>query len=196
MHWIDILVCLVLLVAVWNGARRGLIMQVCSLVGIIVSIWAAARFGSAVGGWLHVDPAYGSIVGFGIVLVVGLIAVTVIGFVLRKIFHLAGLAMPDRLLGVVVASLKYLLVLSSIFAAFDYVNNDYVLVPQEKLDRSVCYRPMCSVARVLLPFVGRLSSEVREMADKATDEASGELLVPTDSLSDEQPIDLPSLETI
>lgn len=148
------------------------------------------------GGWLHVDPAYGYIVGFGVVLVVGLIAVTVIGYVLRKIFHLAGLAMPDRLLGVVVASLKYLLVLSSIFAAFDYINNDYALVQQEKLDRSVCYRPMCGVARVLLPFAGRLSSEVREMADKATDKDADEPIVPADSLSNEQPTDLSALETI
>ena len=56
MNSIDLIVCLVVVLAVWNGWRQGFIVQICSLAGIVAGIWLAARFGSVVGGWLRLDP--------------------------------------------------------------------------------------------------------------------------------------------
>ena len=167
MHWIDILVLVVVGVAIFCGVRRGLVMQLCSLVGIVVAVWASARYGATVGEWLRIDERYAPLVGFGVVLVGSLVVVTLVGYTLRKIFHLAGLGMTDRLLGALVASLKYLLVLSSIFAAFDYANRSYEFVEEERLDRSFCYRPMCISAQYLLPYVSRLGGEVYDLVDGA-----------------------------
>jgi len=53
---VDLIVCLVLVLAVWNGWRQGFILQVCSLAGIVAGIWLAAQFGTQVGEWLRLDP--------------------------------------------------------------------------------------------------------------------------------------------
>lgn len=176
MHWIDILVLVVVGVAIFCGVRRGLVMQLCSLVGIVAAVWASARYGATVGGWLHLDMRYAQLVGFGVVLVGSLVLVTLVGYTLRKIFHLAGLGTTDRLLGALVASLKYLLVLSSIFAAFDYANRSYAFVEESKLEQSFCYRPMCSTAQWLLPYVSRLGGEVYQFVDGAVPEEEKQAL--------------------
>ena len=46
MNTLDLIVCLVLALAVWNGWRQGFILQVCSLAGIVAGIWLAAQFGT------------------------------------------------------------------------------------------------------------------------------------------------------
>ena len=116
MNSIDLIVCLILLLAVWNGWRQGLVVQVCSLAGIVIAIWLAAHYGARVGEWLRLDESFSAAGGFVAVLVVVVLVVAVIGRLLRGVFRFAGFGLVDTLLGVVVAVLKYLLVLSALFA--------------------------------------------------------------------------------
>jgi len=46
LNTLDLIVCLVLALAVWNGWRQGFVVQICSLAGIVAGIWIAARFGA------------------------------------------------------------------------------------------------------------------------------------------------------
>ena len=57
MNILDLIICLVLALAVWNGWRRGFILQICSLAALIVALWLAARFASEVGAMLHIEEA-------------------------------------------------------------------------------------------------------------------------------------------
>ena len=128
MNSIDLIVCLILLLAVWNGWRQGLVVQVCSLAGIVIAIWLAAHYGARVGEWLRRDEAATAAGGYVAVLVRVGLGVAGSGRLLRGVFRFAGFGLVDTLLGVVVAVLKYLLVLSALFAAFDRINADYTLV--------------------------------------------------------------------
>ncbi|WP_290586831.1 CvpA family protein [Alistipes sp. CAG:268] len=64
MNSIDLIVCLILLLAVWNGWRQGLVVQVCSLAGIVIAIWLAAHYGARVGEWLRLDESFSAAGGF------------------------------------------------------------------------------------------------------------------------------------
>ena len=128
MNTLDLIVCLVLALAVWNGWRQGFVVQICSLAGIVAGIWIAARFGAQVGGWLRLDDEVAAAGGFVTALVVVILVVAIAGRVVRKVFHFAGLGVADTLLGIAVSVLKYLLVLSVLFSAFDALNEDYCLV--------------------------------------------------------------------
>ena len=75
MNTIDLIVCLMLVLAVWNGWRQGFVMQVCSLAGIIAGIWVASRYGAEVGAWLKLDETISAAGGF----VVVLLAVVLLG---------------------------------------------------------------------------------------------------------------------
>lgn len=96
MNTLDLIVCLVLALAVWNGWRQGFVVQICSLAGIVAGIWIAARFGAQVGGWLRLDDEVAAAGGFVTALVVVILVVAIAGRVVRKVFHFADWALPTR----------------------------------------------------------------------------------------------------
>lgn len=160
MFWFDILVALVLVVAVWNGVRRGLIMQLCSLVGIVVGLWLASHLGEDVGELFGVADEYEYLVGFATVMVAALILVTLVGMLLRKFFHFVGFGMLDRILGIVVAVAKYVLVLSALVAVFDHFNAEEKFLPRAKLEGSYTYGPLCELANKMLPLAEEVHEEL------------------------------------
>lgn len=156
MNGIDLVVYLVLALAVWDGWRRGVVMQLCSLAGIVAGIWFAARYGAVVGAWLRLDPAMAAAGGFVVVLLATMIAVALLGRALRKLFRFAGFGLLDILLGIAVSVVKYLLILSVLFAAFDRLNEDNALVSRQTLEESRWFRPVTDLSGRLLPFLDRI----------------------------------------
>ncbi len=153
MNTIDLIVCIVLVVAVWSGFRQGFILQVCSLAGIVAAIWLASRFGAGVGAWLHLDAEVSAPGGFVVVLVAVILAVAILGRLLRKLFRFAGFGVPDVVLGIAVSVLKYMLVLSVLFSAFDSLNRDYTLVGERTVGESKSYKPVMRLSGSVFPFL-------------------------------------------
>ncbi len=160
MNAVDLIVCLVLVLAVWNGWRQGFILQVCSLAGIVAGIWLAARFGTQVGEWLQLEPDIASAGGFVTVLIAVILVVAIAGRLVRKLFHFAGFGIADTLLGIAVSVLKYLLVLSALFSAFDTLNADYTLVSPETIEKSKSYKPVMRLSEAVFPFLEWVGEQV------------------------------------
>lgn len=152
MNAIDLIVCLVLVVAVFNGWRQGFILQICSLAGLVAGIWLASRFGAEVGAWLHLDASMAALGGFVAILVVVILVVAVAARLVRKLFHFAGFGLPDIVLGIVVSIAKSLLLLSVLFAAFDSLNRDHSLVEEPTIAKSKSYKPIIRLSESLFPF--------------------------------------------
>ena len=162
MNTIDLIVLLVLAVAVWNGWRKGFIVQACSLVAVIAGLWCAAHYGRAVGEALHLDASVRTAGGFVAVLLGAVLAVAVAARAMRGLFRFAGLGMLDLVLGIAVSVLKYLLVVSALFAAFDKFNADRSLVGESTLASSKCYKPVLRLSELIFPFVERLGDRVSQ----------------------------------
>ena len=163
---LDLIVCLVLAAALWNGWRKGFIVQTASLVALVAGLWLAWHYGPAVGAWLRLDESVRAPGGFAVVLLAAILAVAVAGRVVRKIFRFVGFGWLDTALGIVVSVLKYLLLLSALFVAFDHLNADYSLVGRRTIDASVAYRPVMRLSKSFFPFVEQVSESLQ----------SGELL--------------------
>lgn len=160
MNAVDLIVCLVLALALWNGWRQGFVLQICSLAGIVVGIWLASRFGAEVGGWLRLDEEVAAAGGFVAVLVAVVLAVAIVGRLVRKLFHFAGLGLADILLGIAVSVVKYLLLLSVLFSAFEKLNVDYSLVGPQTIEHSRSYKPIQRFSESLFPFLEWVGDQV------------------------------------
>ncbi len=165
MNVIDLIVCLVLLLALWNGWRRGFILQICSLLTLVVAVWLAARFGGEAARLLRIETDYAEAVGFVLILVAAMLLFALLARVVRKVFHFAGFGLLDTLLGVAVAMLKNLLITSLIFAAIERINVDHALIPAETISASKCYRPVRNLSRLVLPFVSWATEQVYQAAE-------------------------------
>lgn len=156
MNTIDLIVCLVLAAAVWNGCRQGFIMQLGSLAALLAGLWLAARYADAAGAWLRLDGEVRCAGGFAAVFVATLLAAGIVARLLRKIFHWVGFGLPDRLLGAAVSVVKYLLLLSVLFALFDRLNAGGSLIKAQTLETSRTYRPVMRLSKELEPFIERI----------------------------------------
>lgn len=171
---VDLIVCLILALAVWNGWRQGLIVQVCSLAGIVAGIWLAARFGAEVGAWLRLDEEVAAAGGFVTVLVAVVAGCgQVAARLLRKLFHFAGFGIADIVLGVAVSVVKYLLVLSVLVAAFDRLNADYTLADRQTIGQSRSYGPLLRLSEMLPPLLEEVSDRLPRTDAAAATEAPG-----------------------
>lgn len=162
MNIFDLLVCVVLALAVWNGWRQGCIVQLCGLAGLIVAVWLAARFGPEVGRLCGFDESVAVPAGFAIVLLAALCVAALLGRSIRKLLHFAGLGFADVVLGIAVAIVKYLVLLGVLFTAFDRLNADFRFVEPQTLERSKTYRPILRVAEWVFPFVERMQEQASE----------------------------------
>ena len=165
MNPIDLIIVLTLAVAVWIGWRRGFILQACSLAGLVVAIWIAMRCGAAVGGWLRLDPAIAAPGGFVAVFVAALVAVALGARLLRKVFRFAGFGVPDVVLGIAVAAVKFLLLLSVLFAAFDRFDADRKWVSRKTIETSWGYEPVKSFSERVFPLIEAFGERIPEWSE-------------------------------
>ena len=154
LHTIDIITLLVLLWAVINGWRRGIILQLCSLTGMVVSLDLASLYGREAGTWLRLGESWAAPGGFIIVAAATLLAAALLGRLCRKIFHFAGLGTLDILLGILISLVKWLLLLSALYSAFAALNRTTNLMEEGSLERSRSFAPICRICDRVLPFVG------------------------------------------
>lgn len=170
MNIIDIFVCAVLVWALFAGWRRGLILQCCSLLGFILSVWFALHYGPRAGSSLGIDARFAPAGGFLLLFTGALIATGLIGMLLRKVFRFAGLGFADTLLGILLSLFKYTLMLCAFTAAFDALNADCTLVSRATLDSSKCYRPLHGLSGKLSGAAQALGASSLKFFDDAADE--------------------------
>lgn len=155
-----------MVLALWNGWRQGFIVQICSLAGLALGVWLAARVGERVGLLMHLDERVAAAGGFVTVLLVVVLAVALAARLMRRLFRFAGLGVADIVLGIAVSMLKYLLVLSLLFSAFARLNANYGLVRERTLEDSWSYEPIRRLSDVLFPFAERMYDRIPSSDEK------------------------------
>ena len=55
MNIIDIILAIVLIWALINGLRKGLISQACTFVGLLLGVWLAFKFNGQLSEWIGVE---------------------------------------------------------------------------------------------------------------------------------------------
>lgn len=153
MNGIDIVVFVAMAWAVFNGWRRGMILQLCTLAGVGLGLWFAAEYGASVGHALHIGDELATAGGFLTVLVGVMIAVALLSRLLRKVFSFAGLGTLDIAAGILFSCLKMLLVLCALFAVLDALNADYTLISRPTVEGSRFYARILSLADYIVPVL-------------------------------------------
>lgn len=153
MNSIDLIVLLVAALALFDGWRLGFVTQLISLAGLAAGIWLAMHYGTQVGHLLRLDEDIATVGGFVVVLLASVIVTAIIARLLKQLCRFAGFGLPDILLGIALSLIKYLVLLSLLFSAFDSLNQDYTLISAQTVKESKFYRPVLRLADALFPFV-------------------------------------------
>ena len=157
MNVFDIIVYLALAWAVFNGWRRGFLLQMMSLVAVIAALYFAAQYGSELERILAINVGVEGVVGFIIIFVGALIITAICGYVLRAVFRFAGLGVADILLGILFSVAKLGLIVSVLFSWFASVNKNYDWVSKQTVEESRWFKPISEVTDKLTPYFNELT---------------------------------------
>lgn len=157
MNILDIILLICFIPAIVQGIRKGFISQAISIVSLVLGIWLSARFASTVSAWISrwitASGQVLEIVAFALILILVFLALGAIGKLLEATIRLVMLGWLNRLLGVVFALLKTMLIVGLVIMAFSSLNDTFGLVKEEVLNQSMLYPPLKSLADDVFPYL-------------------------------------------
>lgn len=155
MHWLDIALLIPLLLAAWRGFRRGLILELATLVGLGLGIFIGLRFSNFAADLLtenlDIQGEHLPILSFAITFLAVVIAVFLLGKMLEKVIKIMALSFLNKLAGLSFSVLKVALILSVIIVIFDRFNHDLEFIKNSELENSLSYRYLKSGGELVLP---------------------------------------------
>ena len=160
MNVFDIIIYLALAWAVFNGWRRGFLLQLISLVAVAAAIYCAIKFGAQAGVMLSLEGPSASIVGFLVIFVASMIIISVGGRLLRAVLRFSGLGAMDVVLGVLFSALKMALVVCVSFSWFATINKNYSLVSEQIVGESRWFATAVGLTDKITPFFNELTNNV------------------------------------
>ena len=166
MTFLDIILFCFLVWGVINGLRKGLFVELASLVSLLLGIYIAIKFSGAVGqffdGHLPEDPKTAAITAFIITFIAVVVGITLLAKVLTKIADFSGLGLLNRVLGGFFGLLRMVLVLSVLLSFFVKINFDYTFASKETLDKSMFFNPILKVSNTIFPMLEEWFVEARK----------------------------------
>ncbi len=159
MNVFDIIVYIALAWAVFNGWRRGFLLQMLSLVAVVAALFFAAQYGSELERILGLNVQMPGVVGF-IAIFVGALIITSIGaYVLRAVFRFAGLGMVDVFFGILFSVAKVGLIVSVLFSWFASINKNYEWASKQTVEESHWFEPMAGITDKITPYFEELKDK-------------------------------------
>lgn len=142
MNALDVVILIVLLVGFVRGLMSGFFRQIVSMVGFLVGLLVACVLYTTFGDWLAPyiggDRTMSQFVAFVLIWIGVPLALTLAAYLLTKMIECAQLGGLNRLLGGLVAMLKYMLFLSCVLNVADRIR----LVPDTLKNDSYVYTPV------------------------------------------------------
>ena len=171
MNWLDWLLLAVLAFAAVRGFFRGFVVEVASLLGILLGIWAAVHYNARVAAWVGMD-AQNEVFSFIITFIAVLVLVHLLAKAITKAMDMAMLGLPNKVAGTVFGAVRSAFILSVLLNILAARAQATGLVPQETLDSSQLYRPLRAFAPFIVPALGE-SRWVQQAVDAVREKAEG-----------------------
>ncbi|MBC7641067.1 MAG: CvpA family protein, partial [Flavobacterium sp.] len=165
MSFLDIILGSLLLYAAYKGIKKGLFVELASLISLVLGVFVAIKFSyllvEVIGNYVSWSVKYIQITSFGLTFLLVIITIHTLAKVFTSIANFAYLGWINKLGGAVFSVLKTILALSIIINLFQKININNILVKKESLDKSIFFNPIQNVSTFIYPSLNKLYSEVK-----------------------------------
>lgn len=160
MNVLDIILALVLVFGAVQGFRKGVISQLCGLVGVLLGAWLAFKFGAKLGDMLGVE--INEIVAHVVVFLVAVLIAGLAGRIAAAILKATGLGIVNRLGGLALSVVEYALVLALLLGLFERINDATEWVKPEVMEESVLAGPVKELSNIVFPYLLEVKDAIVE----------------------------------
>lgn len=170
MNWLDWALLAILAIAAVRGFFRGFVVELASLLGIVLGIWAASRYNEQVAAWVGLGPDR-EVVSFAITFLAVIVVVHLLAKLITKAMDLAMLSLPNKVAGTVFGMVRSAFILSVLLNLLLARTGGKELLSQSTVQGSVLYGPLRAFAPLLVPALGeskwvkRAIEEVKQGVD-------------------------------
>jgi membrane protein required for colicin V production len=152
---LDICILIPVLWGMFKGFKRGLIIELCTLMALILGVYGAATFGEMGGEYLrdnfNTDARVSSVLGFALLFILIVVLVFIFGKILEGLIKLVALGLVNKLFGMLFGGFKFLLIVSGILYLINgFPLTDDLIPVKEKAD-SYLYEPASELLPAIYP---------------------------------------------
>jgi membrane protein required for colicin V production len=157
MNYIDLLLLVLFLYAIYRGFTKGFINELAALVALILGIFGAIKFSDLTADWLtrefNMHGQYMTFASFAVTFLVIVIIVHVIAHLIDTLVKAIALGFINRLLGVLFGIVKMAFILSVILGLLNTLDRRFSFLPEEDIRESLFYEPIASLAPAVFPYL-------------------------------------------
>lgn len=155
MNIIDIVLACLLVFGLVIGYRRGLFVELTSLVGLVLGVYGAIHFSyflaNFLEGKLDWDPSMIQVIAFAGTFLIIVMALVFLGKALTTIAETIMLGYFNKILGAIFGALKYALIVSVVLIIFSEFNKTFKFMDKSKTRDSILYEPVKNFAPLIFP---------------------------------------------
>lgn len=180
---LDLVLALPLLLAAWRGFRKGLVIEIATLVGLVAGLFAgyhgADRVADVLSKSWDLNPSTLHGIGFLIAFLAVLVAVYLLGKAVEKAVDVVALGLVNKGLGAVFGLAKMALLLSVLIYFLNEAFGKDAWLPREPVHGAVLYPVVSDIAAWLVPemsqdgFLDRAREQAEEGLDTLREGADG-----------------------
>lgn len=170
MNWLDLIILIILALAAWKGFQRGFLIELASLAGLVLGIWAGLRFSDRVVAAMDLEVKHAA-AAFLITFVLVLLLVVLLGHLLTKVIDIAQLSLPNKLAGVAFGALRSAFTLSiALNLALGY--SEGAFPPVAVREGSSFFTPVRAFAPLVVPQLEETKwlRQLKQAAEELMDE--------------------------
>lgn len=184
MNYFDVIIIIPLLWAAFKGFKKGLIIEVASLIALFLGVWGGAKFSSVSANYLSkmfsISVQIMPLLSFAVTFIIIVIIVFFIAKMLQKVVKAVSLSTINKITGAAFGVLKFTLIIGVILNIVNNINSEIGFIDNKMQNSSLLYQPICKIG-ALVPGVSEINindaveSRVRKEASSRLEEAAEEV---------------------
>ncbi|HEY6506287.1 MAG TPA: CvpA family protein [Chitinophagaceae bacterium] len=136
---LDLVFVVILVLAIFKGYQRGLIVGIFSFVAVIIGLAAAIKLSAVVAGYIgkavNVSDGWLPVISFAVVFIIVVLLVRLGANAIQRTVEIAMLGWVNRLGGIILYAAIYI----TVFSVIIFYAEQLQLIKQQTIDKSVTY---------------------------------------------------------
>lgn len=157
MNFVDIIIVVPLVYAAWRGFKKGLIIEVFTLLALLVGIYAGIHFSdwtsARIEEYFDFDANYLPVIAFTVTFLAVGAMVFFAGKMLEQMVKVVNLSPINKIMGVVFGMLKMVYTLSILIILLETYDERGDFIPEKTKENSLLYTPVKLTASATIPAI-------------------------------------------
>lgn len=164
---LDIVLGVFLLLGLIQGFRKGFLVELASLIGLVLGVIGSIYFSHFVSDFLiryvNWEEQTVNLLSFALTFIGIVILVSILAKILTQMADIAALGLINKFFGALFGLLSSAFFLSILLLFLNSIDRDFSILGEEKKEASILYKPVSSLAPMVLPtLIKKLNEFVKD----------------------------------